>query len=160
MGDSNNNESNSVQSGAIGARRHHSRAISASPKRRASRGKGAGQRLGRVTPPTKSNSDKEPRQQAMPKNCKLRHRRPGSGLVLKTLRSARPAFPLLRRSRKDGPHARGRFQSQARSRLEGPRVLQVLDTHRAHGVQDGDDRHAYVAEHGKPHVGDAECCQH
>lgn len=38
--------------------------------------------------------------------------------------------------------------------------LQVLDTHRAHGVQDGDDRHAYVAEHGKPHVGDAECCQH
>ncbi len=38
-------------------------------------------------------------------------------------------------------------------------TLQV-DTHRAHGVQDGDDRHAHVAKDGKPHVGDAERREH
>ena len=35
-------------------------------------------------PSAKSISDKEPRQQAMPKNHQQRHRRPGPGLVLKT----------------------------------------------------------------------------
>lgn len=39
-------------------------------------------------------------------------------------------------------------------------MLQVLDTHRAHGVQDGDDRHTHVAKDGEPHIGDAERREH
>ena len=42
----------------------------------------------------------------------------------------------------------------------GRTALQVLDPPRAHGVQDGDDRHAHVAKDGKPHIGDTQRCQH
>ena len=36
----------------------------------------------------------------------------------------------------------------------------ALDAHRAHGVQDRDDRHAHVAEDGEPHVGQAQRREH
>ena len=40
--------------------------------------------------------------------------------------------------------------------LRLPVGLAPAHVHGAHGVQDGDDRHTYVGEHGHPHVGDAE----
>lgn len=97
----------------------------------------------------------------MPKNRQQRYRRPGPGLVFENTPQTRSAPVRSSEGAERGRFiGRGRFQNQARSRPEGPQALQVLDTHCAHGVQDSDDRHAHVAKDGKPHIGDAQRCQH
>lgn len=97
----------------------------------------------------------------MPKNRQYVSPQAGAGLGFENIPQTRSAPVRSSEGAERGRFiGRGRFQNQARPRPEGPQALQVLDTHRAHGVQDGDDRHAHVAKDGKPHIGDAQRCQH